>query len=564
VLLPIVAAFTLSNIHREKEMTTRMLLEKGAALIRSFEAGTRTGMMGRGGFQLQRLLTETAQQPDIAYLMVVDTAGRVLAHSDLQRIGTVYDPDLAYGAIAENSALQWRQLSDPDGRPVFEVFRKFEPVRPPMAMRGGHMMMHRNPWPERRRPSPGPEAERIIFVGLDMQPVDEAQAVDIRNALVMAAILLLIGFAGITLLFLAQEYRSARTRLSRVQAFSDHVVANMPIGLVALDDDGRVVAFNQVAERILARPADEVVGRPAEHVLPVDLQRALQQTDGRNGVIETEIDCRLADDGMVPLEVGAGLLADGSGNRAGQVLLLRDLTEVQALRREIARNQRLASVGRLAAGVAHEIRNPLSSIKGFATYFKDRYREVPEDQATAEIMVREVDRLNRVISQLLEFARPVRLRSEELRLDDFLKDSLKLIEKQAGEQRVEVRCEYRAAEKRVRLDPDRLRQVLLNLYLNALESMKDGGRLQVAAEASEEHRGVAIEVRDTGCGIPADQQANIFDPYYTTKTTGTGLGLAIVHNIVEAMAGQIRVESRPGKGTRFLVTLPGVAESEAT
>jgi two-component system sensor histidine kinase HydH len=103
---------------------------------------------------------------------------------------------------------------------------------------------------------------------------------------------------------------------------------------------------------------------------------------------------------------------------------------------------------------------------------------------------------------------------------------------------------------------------MLNLYLNALESMKDGGRLRVTAAGSEEHRGVTIEVKDTGCGIPADQLANIFDPYYTTKSTGTGLGLAIVHNIVEAMAGKIRVESRPGEGTRFWVTLPGVAESE--
>jgi two-component system sensor histidine kinase HydH len=480
----------------------------------------------------------------------------------LKRIGTYYDRELDYDDIAKISTLQWRQISYPGNHPVFEVYRKFEPVEHPMGMSGGHMMMRRTPQRGSKSLEEPRPPERIIFVGLDMKPVEQAQAIDIRNALVMAAILLLVGFAGITLLFLAQQYRTARTSLSRIKAFSDHVVENMPIGLVAIDPAGRVVAFNQVAERVLAFPAGNALGSQAHQVLPAGLQEALERAITGNGVLETELECRLVNGNTVPLEVGAGLLADESGNRTGRVLLFRDLTEIQALRREITRNQRLASVGRLAAGVAHEIRNPLSSIKGFATYFKDRYRDVPEDQQTAGIMIQEVDRLNRVISQLLEFARPVTLKAERLRLDAFIRESLKLIDRQANESGVSVQFDLKTDDVWARLDPDRLRQVLLNVYLNAVESMKDGGRLHVSVADGAEKESLEIEVRDTGCGIPVEQQANIFDPYFTTKSTGTGLGLAIVHNIVEAMGGKIHVDSRPGEGTRFIISLPGVAGRE--
>lgn len=142
VLLPIFVFMTLQNIHREKEFTTRLLVEKGGALIRSFEAGTRTGMMGmpRGGFQLQRLLTETSQLPDIAHLIVTDAAGDVIAHSDLDRVGSTYGKGLDFAAVVQSKKLEWRVVRGADGAQVFEVFRKFEPADPPLGMMRGARM----------------------------------------------------------------------------------------------------------------------------------------------------------------------------------------------------------------------------------------------------------------------------------------------------------------------------------------------------------------------------------------------------------------------------------------
>ena len=238
------------------------------------------------------------------------------------------------------------------------------------------------------------------------------------------------------------------------------------------------------------------------------------------------------------------------------MLLLKDLREIEALRKKIQRDQRLVSVGRLAAGVAHEIRNPLSSIKGFATYFKERHRDKPEDQQIAAIMIQEVDRLNRVIGQLLDFARPVKIIRKPMRIKELMEKSIKMIEQQAADKGIVVRPGALPSDEVIRVDADRINQVLLNLYLNALDAMDDGGQLTIEVAGSAPGGEVTIKVSDTGCGIHREELGHIFDPYYTTKPSGTGLGLAIAHNIIAAHGGRISVESQPGQGTTCTIVLP--------
>jgi two-component system sensor histidine kinase HydH len=562
VLLPLFTFMTMASINRQQEKSTQLLLEKGAALIRSFEAGTRTGMMGmqRGKFQLQNLLTETAQQPDIVHLLVADGDGEIIAHNNLKLVGASYDYKVNLKKISETRTLQWRILDYPDGTRVFEVYRKFTPTeRPGGWMHGSGMMRRRmQQFSEEREKFKRSfdESPKIIFVGLDMTAIEEAHRTDIRHAVIMGLILLLVGFAGITLLFLFQSYRATRTSLSRIKAFSDNVVENMPIGLIALDDQQRIAAFNHTAESLMQLSFHEVMGQAADQILPPELCAAMNCPEIQDLVIEKEIDCTVGNGHIIPLEIGASLLIDESGTHLGYVILFKDLTEVRALRREIERSQRLASVGRLAAGVAHEIRNPLSSIKGFATYFKQRYQDVPEDQQTAGIMIQEVDRLNRVVSQLLEFAKPVTVSPKPNSLKGLVKDSLKLIERQAQDKQIDINTRNSADIDEVKIDPDRINQVLLNLYLNAIEAMQPGGKLGIEIFDSEKNGGLNIQISDTGHGIAAEDLPKIFDPYFTTKSSGTGLGLAIAHNIVEAMGGTIEVKSKTDKGTTFRLTIP--------
>ena len=600
VLLPIFTFLTIENINRQKEKSIQLLLEKGAALIRSFEAGTRFGMMDmhRGGFQLQRLLTETAHQPDIVYLSVADINGIIKAHSNLEEVGKRIESQSNLAEIYNAKHIFWRQLTRPEGAKVFEVFRKFSPARRPKGMRRGSMMMgprFRRP-PDRGKHSPAPEddSKSIIFIGLDMTPIIEARKADIRHGIIMGVILLLLGFAGFMLIFILQSYRATRASLSRIKAFSDNVVENMPIGLVALDNQRRIAAFNNTAESVLQLAHRRVIGEDAAKILPPEIYAEIKILDHQDTtatptlpsplravgstsrkasrgrvwegvkksgsphgqVIEKEIDCTVGDGKVVPLEIGASLLEDENRTSLGYVILFKDLTEMRLLRREIERSRRLASVGRLAAGVAHEIRNPLSSIKGFATYFKERYPDIPRDQQTATIMIQEVDRLNRVVSQLLEFARPVNIKPQPTNLKILINDSIKLVENQAAQKDIAIKTHISNPATEIMIDPDRLNQVLLNLYLNAIESMVSGDELKIELSSDSEAGGTEIRIEDTGCGISPEDLSKIFDPYYTTKSSGTGLGLAIAHNIIEAIGGQILVVSRPGQGTIFKIIIP--------
>jgi two-component system sensor histidine kinase HydH len=557
VLFPIFAFMTHQNITRQKENSFRLLLEKGAALIRSFEAGTRTGMgFSWSGVQLQKLLTETAQQHDIVYLLVTDTKGIILAHNNPAYIGKTHGDGLNLRRILHKETIKWRIVTNPEGKKIFEVFRKFSPVERGLNMGSSHMMMQM--WFQQgiNQRLDIPAFNPIIFVGLDMASIEEAIQADTRHTMVMGMILLLIGFAGIALLFLAQSYRATRMSLSKIKAFSDNLVENMPIGLVAIDNHRKVTSLNHVAGFILSLSAAEVIGENATQVVPEELLKLLENLDTEKGVVEKEVDCTVRKGKVIPLEVSATLLNDENGMFLGYVLLFKDLSEVRSLRKEIARSQRLASVGRLAAGVSHEIRNPLSSIKGFATYFKERYHDIPENQQISNLMIQEVDRLNRVVGQLHEFARPITISKKPINVRTFLENSLKLIERQTSEANIKIQTHLDSEINEILVDPDRINQVFLNLYLNAIESMKNGGNLNVWLLKNEEKNGIEIRVQDTGTGISEDDLTHIFDPYFTTKASGTGLGLAIAHNIIEAHDGEIKVDSRLDQGTTVTILLP--------
>lgn len=554
VLAPIFLLMTRQSLDRQQAYATRLLVDRGDALIRSFEAGARTGIgLKWGRFQLQKLLMETAQQPGIDHLVVTDEKGIILADSDPSQLGEIYGSDLDLTRISASDQLHWRRTPNPGGADTFEIYRQFSPAGEEDREFQDRIRADAAGMP----PDAGTEiqpARMVIFVGLDMGPIESARKDDYRHAVMMAVIFLLIGLSGVISLLLAQGYRSARVSLTRIRAFSDSLVKNMPMGLIAVDGAGRITAFNQTAESILQRAAVDAIGRGADDVLPEPCGRLIASLGEEQRIIAREIDCSFADGRLVPLEVIATVLK-GEGEAAGIVLLFRDVTEVRRLKKEIARNEHLASLGSLAAGVAHEIRNPLSSIKGFATYFRERYQGNPEDERAADIMIREVDRLNRVISQLLAYARPTKVQRRETPVQEVLRHALRMLEPQALEKGVTLQTDLPADIPAASIDPDGMQQVFLNLFLNALTAMEAGGVLSVSMAEQADGR-IRIEIHDTGIGIAPQDMGRIFDPYFTTKPSGAGLGLAIAQKILDAHGAEIQVASTPGRGTTVAIQLP--------
>ena len=538
IMAVVSAVMTFAHFQRQKEQAVDLLVEKGATLIRSFEAGLRTQQgIKNETFRMQKLLMETAQQPDIDYIIVTDNKGNVIADSDPAQVGDKYGMDLDIGSLVLSRDIRWRQVANPQGAGTFEVYRGFFPQE--------RFAQGTNPAQSRSKDKK--TGNMIIFVGFNMATIEKADSEDTRNTIIIALILLLIGSSAIISLFLAQAYRLTRTSLSRIKIFSEALVKNMPIGLIAFSDQGKIVACNEKAQAVLKVACSDALGREAITILPAPLKKILAELPASGGFLERDIKLISAlGKEHIWEAVAAGIMDEGIP--AGRILLIRDVTAIRQMESEVAKSCHLNSIGSLAAGVAHEIRNPLSSIKGFAVYFKERLSGNKEDEQTADVMIAETERLNRVISQLIEFARPLELKKEKVQFVELVQHTIKLIATDAQKNKISVEIDATADLPEVEVDPDKIKQVLLNIFLNSLAALKEGGKLTIELLPGMDN--LTVIISDNGAGIEKADLPRIYDPYFTSKPAGTGLGLAVVQKIMEAHGGKINVESTAGKGTK--------------
>ncbi|MCE5333486.1 MAG: hypothetical protein LLG06_02750 [Desulfobacteraceae bacterium] len=534
-LAVILAVLAIRNVNSEREFMERILLSEADILMHSIEAGTRTGMRGMGwGRNLhQVLLQEMAQQEGVLYIAITDESGRAIVHSDPDR---------------ENRSIP---VSSPDnGRPAYRFIegenRAFQVVREYQVQR-----RHRsNPEMCDIFPEMGREAKKLLLVvGLDPKPFEEAAQQDLHHTLTIFGVMFLAGAGGLLALMWAQHYRNARTILDNVRTLTSAIVNQMPAGLILAREDGTISESNRFAAQILHYP-EGITGRLEDWpcFLPV-----IERLKESGGALEQEIRCNDGSGGWISLLVNAAAIRDGE-DKTGYLLLFSDMTRMQELERQLRRSERLAGLGKLAAGVAHEIRNPLSSIKGFAAILAERFGKDDGSHIITDSMTGEVDRLNRVVSELLDYAGATNLHKEVRSCRELVEYSFRLVQGDAASRNVRLLSSVSPEDCSMEVDPDRFAQILLNLYLNAFQAMSGGGVLSV--EALHSNGEVTVAVSDSGSGIAPEHLSHVFDPYFTTKPTGVGLGLANVHKLVEAHGGTIEVRSTPGSGTTFTMRFP--------
>ncbi len=338
-----------------------------------------------------------------------------------------------------------------------------------------------------------------------------------------------------------RELAERNRELAFTRDYLNDILESMSDGVIAIDTDGIVTAFNRAAGDVLGVDAHDVLNQSFRDVFQREFDAppdaTLQELPGRNGrsVTVTEQDSPILDRDQA---------------RLGTVKVFQDLTEIEALRNRMQQQERLAAIGEMAATVAHEIRNPLGGMRGFASLLARDIDDEDPRKRLVEKILRGSQHLERVVNELLEFTRPIQLRARATSLAEVVESALGYLEWDAACITVQHDMQQDAFAV---ADPDLLRQVLLNILINGLQSIDGKGAVTLSVTSDE--RWATVRVADTGCGMDGETLRKVFSPFFTTKEKGTGLGLAVAAKIVEAHGGKLSVESDPGRGATFTIQL---------
>jgi two-component system sensor histidine kinase PilS (NtrC family) len=395
-----------------------------------------------------------------------------------------------------------------------------------------------------------------------LPPADVAWVTVGINVFAFVAVAVLAGQLAENLRTADVAVEAASEKIADLEAFNRNVIDHLASGLTTIDATGRVLTYNRAAALITGWRGD-VTGRQATDVLQLPELFATELASDREigRARRADYAFRRSDGRTIELGVSAAPLPLGTGER-GFIFTFQDVTDIKGLERTAQLRQRLAAVGEMAAGIAHEIRNPLASMSGAMQVLKAELPLSLDQAKLMDIMLRESDRLNATITSFLAYARPSKGAFARIDARRAVQDAAALL-KTSPEASAAHAVEVEVPGGPVWLDFDehQLRQIVWNLATNGIKAMPRGGRLVLFARA--DNGSVAIGVRDEGVGIPADQVEQIFNPFHGSFGRGTGLGLAIVHRIVTDYNGRIDVQSAPGHGTTIITRFPAAGVSHS-
>lgn len=357
-----------------------------------------------------------------------------------------------------------------------------------------------------------------------------------------------------------QELREKSLDFEDLRSLQEHILRSVGSGILTMDLGGRITSWNPAAEFITGYGIDEIRHK-AHDVFGASIKGIFGHTNemqARAYRFEGEITKKNGSAAF--LGMSASLLKDDRNMVRGIILVFQDITRLMEMEEKVRRQERLATVGSLAAGIAHEIRNPLASLSGSIQLLQNELDLKGDDKRLMDIVLRETDRLNFIISDFLDYARPKTPHKQRISLSSVIEETVLLLRNSPDCREGIGIVQDVDPSLRLAADPQHLRQVIWNLALNACQSIRDGGTVTIAAKGvpspDSDPGWCEITVTDTGQGIARDHLEKLFDPFFTTKSDGTGLGLAIVYRIIEDHEGTIDVESGPGKGSTFRIRLP--------
>jgi len=392
-----------------------------------------------------------------------------------------------------------------------------------------------------------------------------------RGDILATVVLNIIGFFTVAFLtgYLAErtitvekELEEKKIDFKKLEAINKHIVENINSGILTINSNQRITSFNRAAEKVMGYKLDEIYNKPIDMVFP-DLMKAKHYSiipdETSASYFRIEKTFKRKDGKELFLGFAASPMKEG-----GHIIIFQDLTRLKEIEEQLRRVDRLRALGELAAGMAHEVRNPLTSISGSVQVLKKSLMLDTESQHLMNTVIREAERLNALITDFLLFAKPA-TKMTKIDLRDIINETVNIFKNSPESGNIDIQLKIEDGLI-VEGDSRQLKQVFWNLFINAGNAMPDnnrdkgqGRRGKIIVEATGREKDVEATISDTGMGIPPENIERIFDPFFTTKDFGTGLGLAVVHRIIEGHNGKIEVKSKKGEGTSFKITLP-VAE----
>jgi two-component system, NtrC family, nitrogen regulation sensor histidine kinase GlnL len=605
VVLVMAAVFVLVE-HTLRVAIVDEVQRRGDALARNLAAISYGPLLLYNFTALEQNAVQVATEPDVVYAVVLDADGRVAAHSRYpERVGlalrgtvperaveaiepltqetttsageAVYDftvPVLVDGrkwgtirlglskrrmeAEIRNARLELGVLTLVTlllgGAAAALVARRI--ARPVQQLAEGAAAISRGELNQRIEPSTTDEIGRLAAAFNHMA----AQLFQQRTALEEAH----------------ASLRRQFEELADLKSYTDNILGSLTTGIVTIDLDGRVVTLNPEAELLTGFFRGEAAGRYCTELFAhtPELSDLLMETLASHAPIAgVPLTLRRRNGSTLPIEFSTAPLKGGEGKNLGVIGVFRDVTLLRQLESDLQRSDRLAALGTMAAGLAHEIKNPLTSLLTFSRHLERRFDDPNFRERFGSVVPRELERINGIVERLLELARPARMSFAQVRLPELLDRAIELYADQLDERGIAVVREYARDVPSIQADRDALYRVFVNLIANALDAMPGGGQLIVRSgwTASRDPlpptrrrlaNRVKIEVEDTGDGIEASETNRIFNPFYTTRDHGTGLGLALAHKVVQDHSGVISFRSTPGRGTTFTIVLPLVPDRE--
>ncbi len=597
------------SLEKETNTVTYLTKEKGASLIHSFEATLYSSIIWTNE-EVENILIEQANRDDIHFLAIVDKDGIAVVASDSNLIGKKL---LEVDKERVPSSLVNGKMKDL----IFPINKKMEKKKVYLVNKqlfvattsitrknNQNNMMRRHRYSSKmhnernshavyghNRPDSNSrmltsddtlwnirkllkqKKEFSMIAGFNTKDIEDAQIADDEKNTIQQISFLFLSFLAIFSFFILRAYQKSYTMTQEGRAYILSLMDALPLGIITLDQKNTILTMNQNSELITKHKEVESVGKNITELIP-QLSNKTVDTNLKNMTITLHP----INENPICVEVNTfPIIANDENNGLG--IILRDLREIQNLQEELHRQERLASIGKLAAGIAHEIRNPLGSIKGLARLFEESAEKDSEDAKLATIMTQEVMRVDKVVSDLLELSKPNTISIQKVNLKQLIEKGKNTVLHQS-ENNISFIENFCEQCEDVFLDEDRMIQVLQNLFLNAIQGMPKGGVIHVESTYIQEeniiqdedssninntnidkneryHDNVLeITISDNGKGIAEKNIKNLFTPYYTDKADGTGLGLVMVQKIIQAHNGTVSIESKENVGTKITLRMP--------